>query len=51
MTKDQLLQELSRLKDLKDNEAAHLHADFALIDYIGDLEIKIAYGMIKKRYS
>lgn len=50
MTKEKLLAELRELRELRP-EVAHVKADNLLIEYIGDLDIKLAYGSIRKWYS
>ena len=51
MTKEELITELKRANKNLDTECAHLKADDLLIEYIGDEDIKKAYGKVEKWYA
>lgn len=51
MTKQRLLRTLERLAESDDTESAHSAADDALIAFINDEEIAIAYRAIPKWYA
>jgi hypothetical protein len=51
MNKQELLQKLNNLKDYYEDEVAHIKADYYLIQYINDKEIKEVYNKIKKWYT
>jgi len=50
MTKQELLDELERAAG-QNGEGGHQNADWALIQYIDDREIEMAYTAVKKWYS
>jgi hypothetical protein len=51
MTKQDLLIRLKELQGYSDLEDAHIHADSALLEYIGDDEITKAFRDIEKWYA
>lgn len=51
MTRDELLAALRSLAFIDDFEMAHVQADDALLDFIGDAEVTAAFGAIKKQYA
>jgi len=51
MSKDELLNILSKLKEDSDKEVAHVIADASLIKYINDSEITKAYEEIERWYA
>ena len=51
MTKDELIIILNRCALDGDTEVAHGRADDALIDYINDPEIALAFDSIEKWYA
>lgn len=51
MTKEALIERLKTLAEWDDNEAAHIEADDALIEYIDDNDVKEAFDSIRKWYA
>lgn len=51
MTKDDLLAKLAEYAESNDEESAHYDADTAIIEYINDPEIAVAYEKIGKWYA
>lgn len=51
MTREQLLQRLTDLRQATDIEYAHGEADMALLIYINDSEITYAFSQIKGWYA
>lgn len=54
MTKQELINELTRIAETyngKDQEAGHVHADEALLAYINDDDVTVAYSKIEAWYS
>lgn len=51
MTKDELIKRLEEIGKLRDTEIAHAHADDALIEYINDKKVELAYLAIDKWYA
>lgn len=51
MSKEKLLKCLRRLKKSDDTENAHWEADEALLEFIDDADIMIAYKAIAKWYA
>jgi hypothetical protein len=51
MTKEELIRDLTELKNSKYTESAHIDADELLVEFINDPEIKAAYDAIRKWYA
>lgn len=51
MEKKELIEKLKHFEQYGDTEGAHIEADKALLEYINDSEIEIAYDNIKKWYA
>jgi len=51
MTKEELIFKLKNLIDSADSEDAHIEADNALVEFIGDPDIAIAFSEIRKWYA
>ena len=51
MTKQELINKLSELQKDKDYEIAHVLADYLLLDYINDKQVRKAFQQIKKYYA
>jgi hypothetical protein len=51
MTKEQLIQKLRELQLQGDVERTHRDADQALLDFIGDEEVKKEFDAIEKWYA
>lgn len=49
--RDKIIGYLKALKTVEDEEVAHLWADEALLDYIGDPEITEAFRAVPKYYA
>lgn len=48
MKRDKIIGYLKALRTIEDEEVAHLWADEALLNYIGDPEITEAFGAVPK---
>lgn len=51
MTRDELLLRLKEIPEMYDTENAHIQADEALLAYINDAEISVAWGKIDKWFA
>ena len=51
MTKEQCLEILKNCQKIKDPVEAHMTADGALLTYINDGEIVMAFNLIDKNYN
>lgn len=51
MTKEQLINKLIELAKHGDSERAHIYADQALLEYIGDPDVTAAFEAIHKLYA
>jgi len=51
MTKQELINKLTELQKDKDYEIAHVLADYLLLDYINDKQIRQEFKKIKKYYA
>lgn len=49
--RDKFIEYLKGLKTIRDDEMAHIRADEALLDYIGDPEIAEAFRAVPKYYA
>ncbi len=53
MTKQELIEKLEEIaiNDKYDEESAHIHADYALLEYINDEAVTAAYDKVNKWYA
>ena len=51
ITKEELLEKLRELSNRGDTEDSHSEADFLLLDYINDEEIREAFVKIERWYA